>query len=79
MTIIKTKAIDPVTGLKINEKIFHLNELEQAIVFALQNHEDRITENETKIQSLNKDIELLMRKINELERKQNENTRIYFT
>lgn len=79
MTIIKTKVIDPVTGLKINEKIFHLNELEQAIVFALQNHEDRITENETKIQSLNKDIELLMRKINELERKQNENTRIYFT
>ena len=59
LSIIKTDKVDSLTGLKINEKVFHLNELEQAIVFALQNHEDRIEKNENTIKSLQKELQEL--------------------
>ena len=54
----------------LSEKIFHLNELGQAIIFTLQDHEDRITENSIEIEklkqqiaSLRKDNELLIRSL----------------
>ena len=40
--IVKGGHRDPITGININAKFYHLNELEQAIVFTLQNHENRI-------------------------------------
>ncbi len=58
ITLINTKNTE--NGIRINEKIFHLDELGQTIVFALQNHEDRISENE-------KTIELMSRQIKELQ------------
>lgn len=56
LTIEKSHKLNPITGLKINEKFYHLNQLEQAIVFALTNHEERIQENTNDIEALKKRI-----------------------
>jgi DNA-binding transcriptional regulator LsrR (DeoR family) len=40
---------DEFTGLVTKQKIYHLNKLEQAIIFILKNHEDRIKENENRL------------------------------
>ena len=37
---------DQETGLPIKQKVFHLNKLQQAIIFILGNHEQRIQNNE---------------------------------
>lgn len=56
------------TGITINEKFFHLDELGQAIVFILQKHEQAIQQNTNDIEqikgtveSLSKDIKILMK------------------
>lgn len=64
LSIIKTNAKDPVTGLCKSEKIFHLDELGQAIVFAVQKHEDDIN-------SIKEDLELMKREMIRL-RQENE-------
>ena len=56
LTINKTSKINPTTGLQIQEKFYHLNKLQQAIVFALTNHEERIQENTNDIEALKKRI-----------------------
>lgn len=56
LTIEKSNKLNPITGLKIQDKFYHLNKLEQAIVFALTNHEERIQENTSEIESLKKRI-----------------------
>lgn len=43
---------DQVTGLPIKEKIFHLNKLQQAVIFILGNHEQRIQSNENRMESM---------------------------
>ena len=58
LDIIRTSAKDSVTGIMINEKVFKLNELEQTIVFTLQNHEDRLTSLEI---SMKKQLEIYAR------------------
>jgi len=60
LDVIKTNARDSQTGLLINEKIFHLNDLEQAIVFTLQNHEDRIEKSESKLEILTKQLDIVL-------------------
>jgi len=57
LTIVKTSAIDKTTGLKINEKIFYLNELEQSIIWTLQKHEDRINGHDDKFNTMEKQFE----------------------
>lgn len=52
------------TGVYINQKFFHLDELGQAIVFVLKNHEDRITENTEEIQKLKEEIHRLSELVN---------------
>ena len=47
------------SGVNIKEKWYHLNELEQAIVFTLQNHEERIQENTQAISNLEKENKIL--------------------
>ena len=47
------------SGINIKEKWYHLNELEQAIVFTLQNHEKRIQENTEEISNLKKENKIL--------------------
>ena len=59
-------ARDSETGIVINEKIFHLDELGQAIVFALQNHEDRISSNEKTLELAMKEILNLRMEIDKL-------------
>ena len=49
------------TGLPIKEKVFHLTKLQQAIVFILGNHEERIQENTN-------DISLLKERLDKLEK-----------
>lgn len=59
---------DPKTGLINKETIYHLDEIGQAIVFKLKEHDDRIVKNEEDIESLKKDNELLRRELNEIKR-----------
>lgn len=56
LTIEKSNKLNPRSGIKINEKFYHLNQLEQAIVFTLTNHEERIQENTNDIEALKKRI-----------------------
>ena len=71
LDIVKTNAKDEETGLKINEKLFHLNELEQAIVFTLQNHEDRLEKTEDEIDAIKRQMEILMRENSALKKQMN--------
>lgn len=59
LSIIETDVKDLETGLKIKEKVFYLNELGQAVIFALKNHEDRINTHEDKINEIAKRLALL--------------------
>lgn len=59
---------DPETGLPIKEKSFHLTKIQQAIVFILGNHEQRLRDTENKIENNTNEIDLLKKKIAELEK-----------
>ena len=59
---------DPKTGLMNKETMYHLDEIGQAIVFKLREHDDRIVKSEEDIESLKKDNELLRRELNEIKR-----------
>jgi len=61
LDIIRTGVKDKDTGLMINEKIFHLNELEQAIVFKLQNHEDRLDKTDLKIDTMALQLDIVLK------------------
>lgn len=52
LSIIETDVKDLETGLRIKEKVFYLNELGQAVIFALKNHEDRINTHEDKLNEI---------------------------
>lgn len=56
MQIVQTNKRDPETGCAIREKFYHLTKLEQAIVFILKNHEERIQSNTEDIQTLREEI-----------------------
>lgn len=66
LTTVKTAAKDSATGIAINEKIFHLNELGQAIIWVLQKHEEDINQLKEKTESTAKDVDLLMKEIKRL-------------
>lgn len=57
---------DQETGLPIREKVFHLSKIEQAIVFILGNHEERIRENTNEIQLLKERMDKLEKENKEL-------------
>lgn len=76
LSLIKTNVKDSITGLYINEKLYHLNDLEQAIVFTLQNHEDRLEKTEEnidilneKVKSMSKQLDLVLKENEELKKK----------
>lgn len=60
LSIVKCTKCDSETGVAIQEKIFHLDELGQAIIWALHNHEQRISNNE-------KTLDLALKRISQLE------------
>lgn len=63
LTTILLDKPDPETGLRVTEKFFHLTELEQAIVFTLQKHEEKLNTHEKDIELLKKEIERLNKEI----------------
>lgn len=56
LTIIKNASLG-------DTKIFNLNDLGQAIIWALQNHEERITQNTEKVADLEKRMEVLEKQL----------------
>ena len=50
---------DPITGLVNKETIYHLDKFDQAIVFALRIHEQRISQTENHIDDLEKRVKKL--------------------
>ena len=67
MTLMKTnkKSIDE-GGIIVNEKFFHLDELGQAIIWTLQDHEERIESNEKTTQLILKEMEQMKQREKEL-------------
>ena len=57
------------TGLPIKEKIFHLSKIEQAIVFILGNHEERLRNTENRVESIEERLNRLERENKELKKK----------
>lgn len=57
LTIIKNECRDLETGCKTDTKLFHLSDLDQAIIWTLKNHEDRINENSADIKLLKEQIQ----------------------
>jgi len=86
LSIINTNKKDLITGLKNSEKIFHLDELGQGIIWALQKHEEdinKLKENNVELkettESNSKDIKILLNeneelkaRLKKLEKKNNE-------
>lgn len=52
LTIIKNECRDLETGCKTDTKIFNLNDLGQAIIWALKTHEDRLNNHEDRLSQL---------------------------
>ena len=69
LSSIKTRAKDSETGILVKEKLFHLDELGQAIVFTLQNHEERLGKTETRVEVLEKQIKIILEENQELKRR----------
>ena len=63
LSIIRCTKTDPETGVQLQEKIFHLDELGQAVIWALQNHEERIQNNERRIDNNEKDLRMALDEI----------------
>lgn len=61
---------DPLTGLMNRDTIYRLNEIGQAIVFTLQNHETRLNEHETELELCKKKIAELERRLAQQERRE---------
>lgn len=65
LSIIKSK--NP-NNLEINEKIFHLDELGQAVIWTLQKHEEDIEELKIISSSNEKDLKVVLREMDELKK-----------
>jgi len=57
LTLIKNESRNIESGCKTDTKLFNLNELGQAVIWVLKNHEDRITDNEDRITKLEQTVE----------------------
>lgn len=69
LSMISTNKKDETTGLKINEKVFHLNELGQAIIWTLQKHEDEINELKEFSVEHTKTMEMVLNELKEVKEK----------
>lgn len=69
LTTIKTSAKDSISGLQINEKIFHLDELGQAIIWTLQKHEDAINDLKEQTDNTSRDMKIVLKELDELKKK----------
>ena len=69
LNIVKTKSRDPITGLYLNEKFFHLDELGQAIIWTLQKHENDIESLKETTKSNTKDLNIVLNENKEIKKK----------
>ncbi len=69
LTTIRTEAKDSTTGITINEKIFNLNALGQAIIWILKKHEEDINDLKEKTSATAKDVDLLINEIQRLNKR----------
>ena len=60
LNVISTGKKDPVSGVYIQEKFYHLDELGQAIVFTLKNHEERLEKTESDVEILKRQVNILL-------------------
>lgn len=72
LTIIKTDKKDPISGLKINEKIYNLDELQQNIIWTLQDHEYRLTQQEEEFDNMKRLVNQLLKEVTELQKENKE-------
>jgi biotin operon repressor len=68
LSIIKTDARNQITGVQINEKIFHLDELGQTIIWALQKHEEDINKLKEISEANTKDMKIILKEFNEMKK-----------
>lgn len=68
LTIVKTSAKNPETGLMINEKFFKLDELGQAIIWALQKHEEDIQELKIAAEANSRELKIMAKRLDEIQR-----------
>lgn len=61
LSLVGSNKRDEETGMRVNNKIFHLDELGQAIIFTLQKHETKLTEQDKKIAGMEKLIKQLLK------------------
>lgn len=66
LTVIKTGAKDSNTGLQVNEKIYNLEKLGQAVIWTLKKHEEDINELKEKTKETSKDVAILMKEVQRL-------------
>lgn len=57
LTIIENGSRDIETGCKTETKLFNLNELGQAVIWTLKNHEDRINNHEDRLNKMQSDLD----------------------
>ena len=62
LTVVKTNKLDE-TGILVNEKFFHLNELGQSVIWSLQKHNDDIEDLKKKNESLTLAVNLMAKEI----------------
>lgn len=72
LNIVKTRSKDSETGLFINEKFFHLDELGQAIIWTLQKHDKDIEELKETTNSNSKDLKIVLRENDSLKKEMEE-------
>lgn len=65
LTVVKNKNVELDTGCKKNTKIYHLAQLGQAIIWTLQNHEDRLVNHEDRLQKLEESQKLINKLLEE--------------
>lgn len=71
LDIIKTNKKDSQSGIFVQEKLFHLDALGQAIVFTLQNHEERIENIESNTDLIKRQMQILINENRELKNRLN--------
>lgn len=77
LTIIKNECRDLETGCKTDTKIFNLNELGQAIIWTLKNHEDRLDEHDERLTKLEQENQAQKKLIEQLLKERNINPKEY--
>jgi len=73
LTTVKTNNRDPITGIQINEKFFHLSELGQDIIWELVNQREDIENLKGDSKDNSKDIKILQLEVDRLKKGEKEN------